>query len=282
MVSPQNDNDFDAEAPENKGSEGADFASKKIEKTDIEETPTKRKSLSASASAAELTVGELSEMIAGTVANLMKPAMNEVRAELGQLRRGSAFQAGGLAGVHANSGPSGHTNVPGHANFTDARFGGVLQQPGGIVGVHANSGPSGHTNVPGHANLTDAHLKNTDLRNANLCCINLNHTRLMKANLSRTNLRKAKLISTIFKEANLWKSNLSHASLQKADFTLANLSLANLEGADFKHANLNNADLSHANLRNAINLTVEQVKAANNWDKAYYNPEFKRELGLDS
>ncbi|MEO1445985.1 MAG: hypothetical protein AAFV46_07080 [Cyanobacteria bacterium J06635_11] len=154
MVSPQNDNEFDAETLESKGPEGAGFASEKIEKTDIEETPTKGKSLSASASAAELTVGELSEMIAGTVANLMKPAMNEMRAELGQLRRGSAFQAGGLAGVHANSGPSGHTNVPGHANFTDARFGGVLQQPGGIAGVHANSGPSGHTNVPGHANFT--------------------------------------------------------------------------------------------------------------------------------
>ena len=54
----------------------------------------------------------------------------------------------------------------------------------------------------------------------------------------------------------------------------------NLEGADFKHANLNNADLSHANLRNAKNLTVEQVKAANNWDKAAYDPEFLIELGL--
>ncbi|MEO0936071.1 MAG: pentapeptide repeat-containing protein, partial [Cyanobacteria bacterium J06641_2] len=67
------------------------------------------------------------------------------------------------------------------------------------------------------------------------------------------------------------------ACLKSAPSRLARLRLARV-----KSANLNNADLSHANLRNAINLTVEQVKAANNWDKAEYDPEFKQELGLDS
>lgn len=131
-----------------------------------------------------------------------------------------------------------------------------------------------------YADFTNANLHNADLRNAKLYRVQLNRTNLTNANLCRTDLRDSQLKSTIFVDAILWKSDLSGASLQKADFTRANLSLANLQGADFKHANLNNADLSHANLRNAQNLTTEQVKAANNWDKAVYDPEFLIELGL--
>lgn len=43
--------------------------------------------------------------------------------------------------AHVNSGPTGHVNVPGHANFS---------------GIHVNSGPTGHVNVPGHADFTKA------------------------------------------------------------------------------------------------------------------------------
>ncbi|MGB3636537.1 MAG: pentapeptide repeat-containing protein [Rivularia sp. (in: cyanobacteria)] len=50
--------------------------------------------------------------------------------------------------------------------------------------------------------------------------------------------------------------------------------------AIFKNTNLNNADLNNANLRYAINVTSEQVKVVNNWDKAEYNPELRQELGL--
>ena len=41
---------------------------------------------------------------------------------------------------HVNSGPPGHANQPGHANFDPG--------PG-----HVNSGPPGHANQPGHANF---------------------------------------------------------------------------------------------------------------------------------
>lgn len=91
---------------------------------------------------------------------------------------------------------------------------------------------------------------------------------------------ESKLNGAILRDANLWHSYLIDAQLRNADLTRANLSLTNLEGADFKNANLSNADLNHANLRGAENLTVEQVQAANNWDKAYYDPEFCKQVGL--
>jgi hypothetical protein len=62
----------------------------------------------------------------------------------------------GAAAVHANSGPTGHSNVPGHANFTKVGFDRATHvgvKDVGAAAVHANSGPTGHSNVPGHANF---------------------------------------------------------------------------------------------------------------------------------
>jgi hypothetical protein len=68
---------------------------------------------------------------------------------------------------HANSGPTTHTNQPGHANFTKKLSNPqhklapaqiqILQQRlggGGAAASHVNSGPTTHTNQPGHANFT--------------------------------------------------------------------------------------------------------------------------------
>lgn len=67
----------------------------------------------------------------------------------------------GLAGrfgkdVHANSGPTGHANEPGHANFTKVGLDAATRinvADLGARGAHANSGPTGHVNEPGHANF---------------------------------------------------------------------------------------------------------------------------------
>jgi hypothetical protein len=53
-------------------------------------------------------------------------------------------------GSHVNSGPTGHANVPGHANFSAGFPDNLRQRPGS----HVNSGPTGHANVPGHANFS--------------------------------------------------------------------------------------------------------------------------------
>ena len=69
--------------------------------------------------------------------------------------------------AHVNSGPTTHTNVPGHADFTGKIQPGQMQsqpgrmqmkpemmRPGGAAASHVNSGPTTHTNVPGHADFT--------------------------------------------------------------------------------------------------------------------------------
>ena len=74
--------------------------------------------------------------------------------------------------AHVNSGPTTHTNVPGHADFTSKLQPGQMQsqpaqigvgelqrkpevmRPGGAAASHVNSGPTTHTNVPGHADFT--------------------------------------------------------------------------------------------------------------------------------
>lgn len=69
--------------------------------------------------------------------------------------------------AHANSGPTTHTNVPGHADFTGKMQPGKVQsqpaelqkkpqviRPGGAAASHVNSGPTTHSNIPGHADFT--------------------------------------------------------------------------------------------------------------------------------
>ena len=69
--------------------------------------------------------------------------------------------------AHVNSGPTTHTNVPGHADFTSKMQPGQMQsqpgqiqtkpamvRPGSGAAAHVNSGPTTHTNVPGHADLS--------------------------------------------------------------------------------------------------------------------------------
>jgi hypothetical protein len=69
--------------------------------------------------------------------------------------------------AHVNSGPTTHTNVPGHADFTGKMKPGQMQsqpgqiqtkpgmvRPGSGAAAHVNSGPTTHTNVPGHADFT--------------------------------------------------------------------------------------------------------------------------------
>ncbi|HEY9599769.1 MAG TPA: pentapeptide repeat-containing protein [Cyanophyceae cyanobacterium] len=53
-----------------------------------------------------------------------------------------------------------------------------------------------------------------------------------------------------------------------------------LKEANFSNTSLLNANLLEADLINAENLTLEQIKKTQNWEKAYYNPELCKQLGL--
>lgn len=104
------------------------------------------------------------------------------------------------------------------------------------------------------------------------------------------------LIEAQLPKAILWGANLQYANLQRANFAEAkfhgaqlqnaNLQEANLQGAKFRDANLEGADLKEADIQAAVlsqakGLTIEQVKAAQNWEKAVYNPELSIALGLN-
>ena len=167
----------------------------------------------------------------------------------------------------------------------------------------------------GFANLSGANLSGANLRAADLTAANLGGTNLSSANLSAANLSAAD-----FSAANLSAANLSRAYLNQAHLSFVNLSDGNLRGADLRGAdlgaaNINRTDLSTANLNGtnlsmadlkdanlkkaefgcsknpwgefkctdlsgAKNLTPEQVKYAKNWEKAEYDEEFRKKLGL--
>ncbi|MEH2368864.1 nSTAND1 domain-containing NTPase [Nostoc sp.] len=166
------------------------------------------------------------------------------------------------------------------------------------------------------ANFTGADLRNANLTSADLWRVNLSSTNLSNANLSSANLKDAiytketkfprnfdfigkqiyliapnsKLNGADLSGADLSGADLSGADLNGADLSGVNLFSANLSSADLRGAlllrtNLFNADLSNTNLNNTVfvgskNLTPEQVKAAKNWEKAKYEKDFRRKLGL--
>jgi hypothetical protein len=140
----------------------------------------------------------------------------------------------------------------------------------------------------------EAHLRFINLQGANLQYAQFQNAKLTGANLQRTHLRFAK-----FQEANLSGVNFYKADLRKADlkdaqidllerdskkipsnFHEANLENASLKCADLKDAVFLKANLNKADLRGAKNLTPAQVKLAKNWQYAYYNPEFQKQLSL--
>ena len=119
-----------------------------------------------------------------------------------------------------------------------------------------------------------------DLEGANLYRANLSGAYLSGANLSVANLSGANLDRAELSVANLYRANLSGANLSDANLDRANLIDANLIGANLIGANLDRTNLDRANLINAENLTPEQVKQAQNWEKAKYDEEFRALLGL--
>ncbi|BAZ10788.1 pentapeptide repeat-containing protein [Calothrix sp. NIES-4071] len=130
-----------------------------------------------------------------------------------------------------------------------------------------------------NANLSNANLSNVDLSNAtlhhaNLSDANLSNANLSNANLSNANLNHAKLTYTDLRSANLHEASCYEVNFSGATLCSATLNHARLKGANCNRTDFSKADLTSANFINAQNLTVQQVRVANNWDKVEYNPEF--------
>jgi uncharacterized protein YjbI with pentapeptide repeats len=137
------------------------------------------------------------------------------------------------------------------------------------------------------ANLSKADLSWADLNGANLSGATLVMAILNGANLKEADLSGAYLNGANLKEADLSGAYLNGATLEMAIFNGANLEGADLNGAYLRGATLemailNGANLEEANLSGAKDLTLSQVKKAKNWEKAIYDPDFSKQLGLNS
>ncbi|WP_235006842.1 pentapeptide repeat-containing protein [Calothrix rhizosoleniae] len=135
------------------------------------------------------------------------------------------------------------------------------------------------------ANLQFANLSDAQLEGANLCHADLSNTDLGGANLGGADLRGAilefaDLNGVQLEVANLTGAKLAGAQLEGADLSDAKLEGVNLQQAYLLHANLTYADLRNADFRGVQDLCIEQIQAANNWERARYDPSFCEQLGL--
>lgn len=130
------------------------------------------------------------------------------------------------------------------------------------------------------ANLIRAKLISANLTNANLIKAHLDDANLNDANLNGATLDDATLTRASFTHANLIQAQFSHGQLMYANFAGADLSGANLIRANLSGANLAGANLSGANFKRAENISIDQMKSANNWEKAEYDEDFRTKLGL--
>jgi uncharacterized protein YjbI with pentapeptide repeats len=139
-----------------------------------------------------------------------------------------------------------------------------------------------------HANLHGANLTRVQLERANLIQADLTNTNLSSANLNEANLNKANLGDAILDGAILTNTSLGNtnltgailigANLRGATLSKANLTKADLSGADLYQTNLCGANLNKTDLRKIRNLDIVQVKLAQNWMLAIYDPEVDKLL----
>ena len=203
------------------------------------------------------------------------------------------------------------------ANLRAARLSGAQLEGAGLdqsnlTGAQLDSANQKHAHLIG-ATLTEANLPGTDLKHAHLIGATLNKanltgTDLSYADLHEADLRGAVLRGAVLEDADLSKANLgpdideyiewwvtttdlTGAKLKGAKLNGAKLNGAILHNAELTDATLDGADLTYTDLRGVINnasmypfarLDPSQVKRATNWEKAFYDGDMLKALGLAS
>jgi uncharacterized protein YjbI with pentapeptide repeats len=243
--------------------EGADFSQAHLEKANLHDARLERANFThACLDGADLRGARLER------ANLMEASLE--RAELGgaHLQRANLMEArlerAYLMKAHLED-----------ANLMDARLEGAY-----LILANLESANLQATRLEGaklmaahleRANLLDARLEKAELGGAHL-----EGAVLRGAELSGANLRRAHL-----EDANLTEAYLERAILMGAHLEGSALCEANLEGAYLYEAHFDGADLRGACLERASGLSVEQVKAAQNWASARYDHDFRQMLDED-
>ncbi|MGF2038657.1 MAG: pentapeptide repeat-containing protein [Nostoc sp. CmiVER01] len=138
------------------------------------------------------------------------------------------------------------------------------------------------TSLAQDSKLQELDLSEVQAANAYWAKIDFTGTDFFKADLCCTSFRKANLCRVQFRSANLQEAVLAEANCTETNFKLADLSGANLRNANMIRAILVDANLEQTDLQDAYNLSVDQIKAAKNWEHAHYDQELRVQLGLDS
>ncbi|MDJ0696995.1 MAG: pentapeptide repeat-containing protein [Mastigocoleus sp. MO_167.B18] len=171
-----------------------------------------------------------------------------------------------------------------NVDLSNADLRGTNLSEANLINANLTNANLSNVNFNG-ANLSGANLISTNLSHAYLYDTNLNGVNLSNANLSNANLRGANLMGVNLSGANLNHTYLIGANLSRVDLSGANLSETYLSGTNLNGANLSSANLSGTKFEHYIygtaeNITTEQIKEANNWEKAVYSPQFRKKLGL--
>ena len=137
------------------------------------------------------------------------------------------------------------------------------------------------------ASLRNTQLSAADLRGANLEGANLIDAKLMSdENNMEVDLTGANLKNILFSKSTIFPPGFDpakhNAHLVGPGAKLKDISLSqfDLGEVDLTGADLTNANLTETNLSKVKGLTVEQVKKAEYWEGAKYEPGFRKKLGL--
>jgi len=167
------------------------------------------------------------------------------------------------------------------ADLTGAKLENANLTNADLTGAKLENADLKDANLTG-ANLTGAKLQNANLRNTQLKDANLTDARLENSNLRNSELENANLTDARLDNAILIETNFAKSKLERTNLLNANLEDAKLKNANLLEANLAGANLSGADLRGAINLSLEQINAANNSTEAMYDERWQQLLGLNS
>ena len=207
---------------------------------------------------------------------------------------GARLEGADLLGAHLERAQLAEAQLEGAnllgAHLERAQLRGARLEGANLCGAHLEGAYLVEAYLEG-VDLSGAHLEGADLLRAQLnraCLVEarLEGADLLGAHLERAQFREAHLERAQLREARLEGADLSGAHLEGASLFSAHLEGAHfidahLEGAYFIGAHLDGASLRGAHLEGANYITIEQVRSANLWRDAHYDPAFATKLGLE-
>jgi hypothetical protein len=139
--------------------------------------------------------------------------------------------------------------------------------------IHSAIVVLGRRNISNDLQGSTLYLSNADLR-----AVSFYKDNFQNACFNCSDLREANFRGTQLQKARFWKACLAKAAFTDADLTDTDLVEADFREAEMRNCNLTGANISQANFEAAKDLTVEQVKSAQNWQEAIYDPSFAQLL----